>query len=105
MGENQELPLQLWFNRFPRVGFQGSRVTCNGGLILVGELEERLGFGKLIDEHSTDFRANKARLCLADLLRRSVYSRLAGYEDVNDAERLTQDPTSRLIGVKYRSRG
>ena len=35
---------------------------------------------------------------LADLLRQSVYSRLAGYEDVNDAERLSQDPTFRLIG-------
>jgi len=27
-----------------------------------------------------------------------VYSRLAGYEDVNDAERLCHDPTFRLIG-------
>ena len=35
---------------------------------------------------------------LADLLRQSIYSRLAGYEDVNDAERLSQDPTFRLIG-------
>jgi hypothetical protein len=30
--------------------------------------------------------------------RQSVYSRLAGYEDVNDAKRLSQDPTFRLIG-------
>ena len=34
----------------------------------------------------------------ADLLRQSVYSRLAGYEDVNDAEQLSRDPTFRLIG-------
>jgi len=27
-----------------------------------------------------------------------VYSRLAGYEDLNDAERLAQDPTFQLIG-------
>jgi len=31
-------------------------------------------------------------------LRQSVYSRLARYEDVNDAECLSQDPTLRLIG-------
>ena len=31
-------------------------------------------------------------------MRQSVYSRIAGYEDVNDAERLSQDPTFRLIG-------
>ncbi|HUS96475.1 MAG TPA: IS1380 family transposase, partial [Hyphomicrobiaceae bacterium] len=35
---------------------------------------------------------------LADLLRQSGYSRLAGYEDMNDAERLSQAPTFRLIG-------
>jgi hypothetical protein len=43
-------------------------------------------------------RGKNAQLPLADLLRQSVYSRLAGYEDVNDAERLSQDPTFRLIG-------
>jgi hypothetical protein len=37
------------------------------------------------------------QFCFADLLRQSVYSRLAGYEDLNDAERLSQDPTFRLI--------
>ena len=37
-------------------------------------------------------------MLLADLLRQSVYSRLAGYEDVNDAEQLSHDPTFRLIG-------
>jgi hypothetical protein len=35
---------------------------------------------------------------VADLLRQSIYSRLAGYEDVNDAARLSQDPTFRLLG-------
>jgi hypothetical protein len=34
---------------------------------------------------------------LSDLLRQSVYSRLAGYEDLNDSERLAADPTLRLI--------
>ncbi len=38
------------------------------------------------------------RLPLPDLLRQSIYSRLAGYADVNDAERLAQDPIFRLIG-------
>ena len=98
MGESQKQGFQLSFNRFLRVAFQGSRVTSNGGLILVRELDERLGFGKLVEQHLTDPRANNARLSFADLLRQSVYSRLAGYEDVNDAEQLSRDPTFRLIG-------
>src|ERR1019366_1839380 len=98
MGESQKQGFQLSFNRFLRVGFQGSRVTSNGGLILVRELDERLGFGELIEQYLTDPRANNSRFFFADLLRQSVYSRLAGYEDVNDAERLSQDPTLRLMG-------
>ncbi|MBI3693739.1 MAG: transposase, partial [Acidobacteria bacterium] len=81
-----------------KVAFQGSRVTSDGGLLLVRELDEHLGMTQLIAQHLTDPRGTNTRLPLADLLRQSVYSRLAGYEDVNDAERLSQDPTFRLIG-------
>ena len=96
---NKIRPFQLSFNASLKVDFQGSRVTSDGGLILVRELDERLGFGELIAQHLTDSRRGKnTQLPLADLLRQSVYSRIAGYEDVNDAERLSQDPTFRLIG-------
>ena len=99
MGEKQNQPFQLSFNASLKVDFQGSRITSDGGLILVRELDERLGFGELIAQHLTDSRRGKnTQLPLADLLRQSVYSRIAGYEDVNDAERLSQDPTFRLIG-------
>ena len=97
MGEKQNGPFQLSFNASLKVDFQGSRVTSDGGRILVRELDERLGFGELIEQHLTDPRGTNTRLPLADLLRQSVYSRLVGYEDVNDAERLSQNPTLRLI--------
>src|SRR5712691_8963803 len=99
MGEKQNQPFRLSFNTSLKIDFQGSRITSDGGLILVRELDERLGFGELIAQHLTDSRRGKnTQLPLADLLRQSVYSRIAGYEDVNDAERLSQDPTFRLIG-------
>ena len=100
MGEAQNRPFQLSFNSSLKVDFQGSRVTSDGGLVLVRELDERLGFGELIERHLADSRGKNTQLPLADLLRQSVYSRLAGYEDLNDAERLSQDPTFRLIGSK-----
>jgi hypothetical protein len=54
-----------------------------------------------MDRHLSDSRRGKnIQLPLADLLRQSIYSRLAGYEDVNDAARLSQDPTFRLIGSR-----
>src|SRR5579864_7119012 len=99
VGEIQNWPFQLSFNSSLRVDFQGSRVTSDGGLVLVRELDERLGFGELVDRHLSDSRRGKnIQLPLADLLRQSIYSRLAGYEDVHDAARLSQDPTFRLIG-------
>jgi len=69
----------------------------------VRELDDRLGFSELIEQHLTDTRGKNTQLPLADLLRQSVYSRLAGYEDVNDAERLSQDPAFRLIGSEKQS--
>ncbi len=98
MGEKQNQPFQLSFNASLKVDFQGSRVTSDGGLILVRELDQRLGLSELVQQHLADPRGKNTQLPLADLLRQSVYSRLAGYEDVNDAQRLSQDPTFRLIG-------
>jgi hypothetical protein len=48
MGEIQNQPFQLSFNASLKIDFQGSRVTSDGGLVLVRELDERLGFGELI---------------------------------------------------------
>ena len=82
MGEKERKPFQLTFNGFLKVDFQGSRVTSDGGLILVRELHERLGLGELIDEHLTDSRqGTNKQLTFAALWRQSVDSRLAGYED------------------------
>ena len=99
MGEKHHQAFQLSFNASLKVDFQGSRVTSDGGLIVARELDERLGLGARIAQHVTDSRRGKnTQFPLADLFRQSIYGRLAGYEDVNDAERLSQDPTFRLIG-------
>jgi len=99
VGEKQNEPFQFTFNGFLKVDFQGSRVTSDAGLLLVRELEERLGLENFIAQHLSDSRHGlNTQFRLADLVRQSVYSRLAGYEDLNDAERLAADPTFRLIG-------
>ena len=78
MGEIQNQRFQLSFNASLKVDFQGSRVTSDGGLILVRELDERSGFGDLIVQQLTDSRRGKnTQLPLADPLLRSVYSRIA----------------------------
>ena len=62
MGETQKRPFQLSFNSSLKIDFQGSRVTSDGGLVLVRELDERLGFGELVDRHLSDSRHKFPRL-------------------------------------------
>ena len=103
MGELQPAPFQFTFNGFLKVAFQGSRITSDAGLILVRELDERLGLDAIIAEHLRDSRHGlNTQFRLPDLLRQSVYSRLAGYQDLNDAQRLSTDPTFRLMGSPTR---
>jgi hypothetical protein len=67
VGEKENKSFQLSFNGFLKVDFQGSKVTSDGGLLLVRELDERLGLGKLIDEHLSDTRQGEnTRFPLAD---------------------------------------
>ena len=56
MGEKQDQPFQLLFNPSLKVDFQGPRMTSDVGLILIRELDERLGLEKLIEEHLSDSR-------------------------------------------------
>ena len=80
MGELQTEPFQFVFNGFLKVAFQGSRITSDAGLILVRELDERLGLEALMAVHLSDPRQGlNTQFSLADLLRQSVYSRLTGF--------------------------
>jgi hypothetical protein len=65
MGEKQNGPFQLSFNASLKVDFQGSRVTSDGGLILVRELDARLGLGELITQHLSDSLRGKNGACQA----------------------------------------
>ena len=58
-GEKQNQPFQLSFNPSLKVDFQGSRVTSNSGLLLVRELDERLGLSALILENILDAGGEK----------------------------------------------
>ena len=89
MGEAQSEPLRVDFDRRIKLEFHGARITSDGGLLAYGELDDAVG---LIDTAvaalSDGRRGRNTRHRLAALLRQSVLGRLAGYEDVNDAERL-----------------
>src|SRR5437016_5890718 len=103
VGDVESGPFRLSFNPQLRIEFRGATVTSDAGLLLPRELDERLGLSAVIERHLTDPRTGRnAQFPLRDLLRQSIYSRLAGYEDTNDAERLAVDPTFRMLASRER---
>jgi hypothetical protein len=80
------------------VQFCGAVVTSDAGLLAYRELDDVLGLTVLAGDSLSDARTGKkGRHALIGMLRQSVFGRLAGYEDVNDAERLRHDPAIRWI--------
>ncbi len=98
MGDCQNEDLRLSFDRRVKLKFLGSQITTDAGLLAYRELDEVLSLTEMGAEVLSDLRlgTNKQH-GLVPMLRQSIYSRLAGYEDVNDAERLAVDPAMRHV--------
>jgi hypothetical protein len=87
------------FDRTLKLKFLGSKVITYTGLLANRELDEALGLTELGAHALEDSRLGKNKQHgPLGLLRQSIYSRLAGYEDVNDAKRLCCiDPAMRHV--------
>ena len=100
MGEAAKSPLRVHFDRRLKLEFRGTTITSDAGLLAFREPDDALGLSKLAASRLTECRKGKnTQHTLVALLRQSIFGRLAGYEDVNDAERLRLDPAMRsLVG-------
>jgi hypothetical protein len=97
-GEAKSEALRLDFDRRLVLQFRGSVITSDGGLLAYRELDDVLALTTSGGERLAEARTGKNRQhLLVGLLRQSVFGRLAGYEDVNDAERLCHDPAMRWV--------
>jgi hypothetical protein len=97
-GEWDDASLRVDFDRRLKLEFHGSHITSDAGLLAYRELDDALRLTDLAGAALSDARRGKnTRHLLTSLLRQSVFGRLAGYEDVNDADRWAHDPAMRAV--------
>ena len=98
MGESKRDGLRVDFDRRLKLEFHGSKITSDGGFLAYRELDDALGLTEIAGAVFQDNRTGKnGRHGMTGQIRQSVFGRVGGYEDVNDAERLGRDPAMRWI--------
>ena len=77
--------------------FDGGRLSSEGGLLVLREIERRLGLADRLAACRKDPRApEKVVHRLAQIIRFRIMMIAAGYEDGNDADTLRRDPMFKL---------
>ena len=98
MGDSHNDTVRVDFDRNIKLEFHGSTVTSDAGLLAYRELDDAIRLTGTAATGLLDSRTGQnTQHNLEALLRQSIYSRLAGYEDVNDAERRCIDPAMRTV--------
>ena len=97
-GEADRGALRLNFDPRLMLQFRGGMITSDAGLLPYRELNDTLGL-TVPAAICSPMRApaGTAATDRSACLRQSVFGRLAGYKDVNDADRLCSDPAMRRV--------
>ena len=97
-GESKQGCLRVDFDRRLKLEFHGSKVTTDAGLLAYRELDASVELTAMAGDVLADSRTGKnGRHGMVGQFRQSVFGRLGGYDDVNDADRLSLDPVMRWI--------
>jgi hypothetical protein len=99
MGEARKEVLSLGFDGSIRLEFRGATIFSDTGLFLPRDVDDAFALTATAGAALKDCRTGtNIRHSLTALLRQSVYSRLAGYDVVNEADQLAVDPVMRQLG-------
>ena len=97
-GAGKKPALRVAFDSRLKLEFHGSKVTSDAGLLAYRELDAALGLTDLGENLLNDWRTGKnTQHSMVALMRQSIFSRLEGYEDTNDAEWLAVDLSMRHV--------
>jgi hypothetical protein len=77
--------------------FDGGRLTSDGGLTWLAEVDKELGVCQAMAKHIPEWRSRRGRHSMLSLLKQRVYQIACGYEDQNDSDLLRSDPLLKLV--------
>lgn len=77
--------------------FDGGRLTSDGGLTWLAEVDTELGLCETMAKHVPEWRTRRGRHSMLSLLKQRVYQIACGYEDQNDSDFLRSDPLLKLV--------
>lgn len=79
------------------VDFDGGRLTSDGGVLVLAEIERKLGLAERLARCIEDPRApDRVRHSLAEMIRFRTLMVAAGYADANDCDALRDDPAFKM---------
>jgi Transposase DDE domain group 1 len=80
-----------------QVAFDGGRLTSDGGVLVLAEIERRLGIAERLARCIEDPRApDRIQHTIAEMIRFRALLIAAGYEDANDCDALRTDPAFKM---------
>jgi len=77
--------------------FDGGKLTSDGGLTWLSEVDEELELCETIARCVPEWRKRKGHHSLASLIRQRVFQIASGYEDQNDSNTLRADPLLKMV--------
>jgi hypothetical protein len=102
--ECNQASFSFFVKRNLSVDFKGGELSSDSGLLLLRQLDEKLGLTEGLAGCLEDRRhPSYTRQSLLDLIRQRVYQIMAGYEDGNDADDLRHDPVLKSIAGRLLS--
>ena len=77
--------------------FDGGRLSSDGGVLLLGEIDRRLGIADVLASCVTDVRDPASTThAYVDMIRARLFAIACGYEDCDDLDVLRFDPAFKL---------
>jgi hypothetical protein len=94
----KQLTFSFYHDKQLVADFKGGQISSDAGLLVVRELESKLGWlGEAAARMSDPRDPNRTELDLVTLLRQRVFGMIGGYDDCNDHDRLRNDPVLKLV--------